>query len=468
LSTIIPKKYVPVKEKIGYSLGDVASVLYWQTISLYLLYFYTDVFGITAAAAGTMILVARIWDGINDPLMGMLADRTKTKWGRFRPYLIWMSIPLAVIGVFTFSVPDYDYGGKLIYAYITYILLMTLYTAINIPYSSLLGVISPDRAERTSVSQFKYIGAYVGGLIISAALLPMTIYLGSGDEAQGWQTSMIIIGVMAIGLFFLTFASTNERVQPIQREPTSIKRDLKDLLANREWFVLLLATLFLYLVTSTGMVISTYYFKYYVGDQLINFPGIEGSFGFAELTSLFNSLAMIFSIIGVLCVKWFVDRYGKKKTFVLSLSVGAGTMLPYYFLTPESLWLIMVLKIISSFALGPISVILWAMYADTADFSEWKTGRRATGLVFSASTMSQKIAWALGTALSGWLLTSIGFEPNVEQSEQVIAGIKALMSTIPATAGLISIIMILFYKLDRKKMNNIEQELQVRRGAIDE
>ncbi|MBT3675289.1 MAG: MFS transporter [Candidatus Marinimicrobia bacterium] len=465
---MIPKKYVPVKEKIGYSLGDVASVLYWQTISLYLLYFYTDVFGITAAAAGTMILVARIWDGINDPLMGMLADRTKTKWGRFRPYLIWMSIPLAVIGVFTFSVPDYDYGGKLIYAYITYILLMTLYTAINIPYSSLLGVISPDRAERTSVSQFKYIGAYVGGLIISAALLPMTIYLGSGDEAQGWQTSMIIIGVMAIGLFFLTFASTNERVQPIQREPTSIKRDLKDLLANREWFVLLLATLFLYLVTSTGMVISTYYFKYYVGDQLINFPGIEGSFGFAELTSLFNSLAMIFSIIGVLCVKWFVDRYGKKKTFVLSLSVGAGTMLPYYFLTPESLWLIMVLKIISSFALGPISVILWAMYADTADFSEWKTGRRATGLVFSASTMSQKIAWALGTALSGWLLTSIGFEPNVEQSEQVIAGIKALMSTIPATAGLISIIMILFYKLDRKKMNNIEQELQVRRGAIDE
>ncbi|MBT3479425.1 MAG: MFS transporter, partial [Candidatus Marinimicrobia bacterium] len=273
---MIPKKYVPVKEKIGYSLGDVASVLYWQTISLYLLYFYTDVFGITAAAAGTMILVARIWDGINDPLMGMLADRTKTKWGRFRPYLIWMSIPLAVIGVFTFSVPDYDYGGKLIYAYITYILLMTLYTAINIPYSSLLGVISPDRAERTSVSQFKYIGAYVGGLIISAALLPMTIYLGSGDEAQGWQTSMIIIGVMAIGLFFLTFASTNERVQPIQREPTSIKRDLKDLLANREWFVLLLATLFLYLVTSTGMVISTYYFKYYVGDQLINFPGIEG------------------------------------------------------------------------------------------------------------------------------------------------------------------------------------------------
>ena len=468
MSTIIPKKYVPVKEKIGYSLGDVASVLYWQTISLYLLYFYTDVFGITAAAAGTMILVARIWDGINDPLMGMLADRTKTKWGRFRPYLIWMSIPLAVIGVFTFSVPDYDYGGKLIYAYITYILLMTLYTAINIPYSSLLGVISPDRAERTSVSQFKYIGAYVGGLIISAALLPMTIYLGSGDEAQGWQTSMIIIGVMAIGLFFLTFASTNERVQPIQREPTSIKRDLKDLLANREWFVLLLATLFLYLVTSTGMVISTYYFKYYVGDQLINFPGIEGSFGFAELTSLFNSLAMIFSIIGVLCVKWFVDRYGKKKTFVLSLSVGAGTMLPYYFLTPESLWLIMVLKIISSFALGPISVILWAMYADTADFREGKTGRHATGLVFSASTMSQKIAWALGTALSGWLLTSIGFEPNVEQSEQVIAGIKALMSTIPATAGLISIIMILFYKLDRKKMNNIEQELQVRRGAIDE
>ncbi len=459
--------YVPVKEKIGYSLGDVASVLYWQTISLYLLYFYTDVFGITAAAAGTMILVARIWDGINDPLMGMLADRTQTKWGRFRPYLIWMSVPLAILGVLTFTVPDFDYGGKLAYAYITYILLMTLYSAINIPYSSLLGIISPNRSERTSVSQFKYIGAYVGGLIISAALLPMTVYLGAGDESKGWQISMIIVGLMAIGLFFLTFISTNERVQPIVKERTSIKRDVKDLFRNREWFILLLATLFLYLVTSTSMVISTYYFKYYVGEHQINFPGVEGSYGYAELTSLFNSLSMIFSILGVVCVKWFVDRYGKIKTFILSLSFGAGTMLPYYFLTPESLWLIMVMKIISSFALGPISVILWAMYADTADYSEWKTKRRATGLVFSASTMSQKIAWALGTAISGWLLTAIGFEPNVDQSEQVITGIKALMSTIPATAGVLSIIMILFYKLDRKKMNKIEEELQLRRGVID-
>ncbi len=468
MNAIPSKNHVPIKEKIGYSLGDVASVLYWQTISLYLLYFYTDVFGITAAAAGTMILVARIWDGVNDPLMGMLADRTKTKWGRFRPYLVWMSIPMAFIGVLTFSVPDFDYGGKLIYAYITYILLMTLYTAINIPYSSLLGVISPNRFERTSVSQFKYIGAYVGGLIISALLLPMTVYLGSGDETQGWQTSMIIVGILAVGLFFLTFASTNERVQPIKKESVSIKRDLRDLLQNREWFILLLATLFLYLVTSTSMVISTYYFKYYVGEHQINFPGIEGAYGYAELTSLFNSLAMIFSILGVVCVKWVVNRLGKKKTFILSLCFGAGTMLPYYFLTPESLWLIMVMKIVSSFSLGPISVILWAMYADTADYSEWRTERRATGLVFSASTMSQKIAWALGTAISGWLLTAIGFEPNVEQTDKVITGIRALMSTIPAGAGVLSIVMILFYKLDRNKMNKIEQELQLRRGKIDD
>jgi glycoside/pentoside/hexuronide:cation symporter, GPH family len=456
-------KRISVKEKIGYGLGDTASVLYWQTISLYLLYFYTDVFGISAAAAGTMILVTRIWDGINDPMMGIIADRTRTKWGNFRPYLLWLAVPLAIMAVLTFSSPNLTGTAKLIYAYVTYSLMMMLYTAINIPYSSLLGVITSDPVERTGVSQFKYIGAYVGGFIISAALLPLTGYLGGGNEVTGWRLSMIFIGIVAVGLFIITFFSTTERVQPSKTQKTSIRKDLRDLVNNKPWLILLFATLCMILFVSTRMVVTTYYFKYYIKEQHISIFGLGGNYGFEGWTSIFNAIGMMFSIVGVVFINWFAKRLGKKRTYVLFFLISIVSTASYFLFTPQNLLLILGFQMIGSFTGGPLSPLIWAMYADTADYSEWKTGRRATGLVFSASTMSQKFGWAFGTAVAGWLLFLMGFVPNVEQSENVLTGIRALMSIIPAAAGIISIVLILFYKLDDDTMKNIEKELTTRR-----
>jgi len=455
--------HVNVFEKIGYASGDVASCLYWQTISLYLLYFYTDVFGISAAAAGMMILVTRIWDGVNDPIMGIIADRTESKWGKFRPYIIGLAIPLAVIAVLTFSVPDFGSTGKLVYAYITFILFMMIYTALNIPYSSLLGVITPNPVERTSLSSYKYVGAYLGGLIVSAFLLPMTSFFGKGSETLGWTISMVIFGIVATILFIFTFFITRERVIPIRKERNPISRDLRDLASNKPWLLLLLTSLSMILFVSIKMNATTYYFKYYVGSQKVSALWLDGTYGFVKITSVFNTIGMIFSILGVFMINWLSKYFDKKNLFIYLFIMSAIISVCYYFLQPEQLFLMMVLQAIGSLVGGPLTPLIWAMYADTADYSEWKNGRRATGLVFSASTMSQKFGWAFGTVIAGFLLSTIGFKPHVEQSAEVVHGIRMLMSLIPAVAAVLSVIFIIKYNLNNKIMKVIVGELTEKR-----
>ena len=452
-----------VWEKAGYGFGDLASVLYWQTISAYLLYFYTDVFGITAAAAGTMMLMSRLWDGVNDPLMGILADRTQTRWGKFRPYLLWMAVPLAIAGVLAFTTPDLDDSGKLTYAYVTFFLLMMLYTAINIPYSSLLGVITPDPIERTSVSSYKYVFAYISGTIVSALALPMTNYFGQGDEAAGWQWTMVIFGLAATLFFMITFASVRERVTPPKNQKTSIDRDLRDLLNNVPWVLLLFATLLFILFVATRLSVTTHYFKYFVGEQEISILGFSGSYGYVALTSAFNAVGTWAAIVGVICTNYIAGWIGKKRAFLMLFVVAALSTAAFFVLKPEQVELMFALQVIGSFTGGPLSPLIWAMYADAADYSEWKTGRRSTGLVFSASTMSQKFGWAIGSYVAGILLSSFGFEANMEQNAEVLWGLKALMSIIPAGAGVLAILLILFYNLDEAKMQEIERELRQRR-----
>lgn len=456
-----------IKEKAGYGFGDLASVLYWQTISAYLLYFYTDVFGITAAAAGTMILVSRLWDGVNDPMMGIIADRTSTRWGKFRPYLLWVAIPLAVVGVLTFTTPALDASGKLIYAYVTFILLMMLYTAINIPYSSLLGVITPDPIERTSVSSYKYIFAYLSGTIVSAFALPLTVFFGKGNEARGWQLTMAVFGLAAVIFFFITFISTRERVQPPKAQRASIAQDLKDLLANKPWVLLLFTTLLMILFVATRMSVTAHYFKYYVGDQEVTIFGKTHTYGFVALTSAFNAIGQWLAIIGVIFTNFFAKKIGKKRAFLILFATAAACTAIFFLLKPEEVILMFIFQAIGSFAGGPLSPLIWAMYADAADYSEWKTGRRATGLVFSASTMSQKFGWAIGAFLAGTLLSAFGFQANLAQNVEVLTGLKALMSIIPAVAGVVAIVLILFYKLDEKTMQKIAMELSERRGAAE-
>jgi glycoside/pentoside/hexuronide:cation symporter, GPH family len=250
-----------LREKLCYGFGDLASVLYWQTFMAFLLLFYTDVFGITAAAAGTMILVSRALDGVIDPVVGMVADRTETRWGKFRPYLLWFCVPFALVGVLTFTTPDFGGEGKLIWAYATFISLMLLYTIINIPYTALLGVISADSHDRTSISSIKFVFAYAAGVIASASLLPLSKALGHGQATKGWQLSFVVYGIAATAFFLIAFAGTRERVRPPEKQQTSVSRDLRDLFANRQWVVLLLVTLTFILFVATRMSVVAYYFK---------------------------------------------------------------------------------------------------------------------------------------------------------------------------------------------------------------
>ena len=455
---------VSLKEKVSYGFGDLASVLYWQTFMAYLVFFYTDVFRISAIAAGTMIFITRTWDWINDPIMGIISDRTQTKWGKFRPYLLWLALPMGIVGFLTFTTPDFGETGKLVYAYITYTLLMMMYTAINIPYSSLLGVITPDPIERTSLSSVKYIFAYAAGMIISVSLLPMARAFGGGNNQRGWSISFLIIGIAAAAFYLITFFNTKERVSPPKKQKTPIREDLKDLTRNGPWMVLVLVTITFILFVSTRITVTAHYFKYYVGEQTINLFGAERTYGYVEFVSAFNGIGQIFSLLGVLVLQPIVKFIGgKKKTFIIMYMVAILSTASFYLLNPEHISLMFIIQVIGSATGGPLSALIWAMYADTADYSEWKQGRRATGLVFSASTASQKIGWAFGAATAGWMLGAFGFEVDMLQNENVLYGLRLLMSIIPAGVGILSLLILTFYKLDEKSMEKISSELIARR-----
>ncbi len=265
MSTDVQK--LQLREKIGYGFGDLASCLFWATIMSQLLFFYTDVFGLTGKAAGIMFFVSRILDAVFDVVIGMTADRTKSRWGKFRPYILWGAVPLAVFAVLAFTTPAFSEAGKVVYAYITFIAFMFLYSTVNIPYTALLGVISGDPVERTSASSFKFTGAYLGGLIVSASVLPLAAYFGHESVAKGWQMTMIIYGIAAVAFFMVTFLSTRERIQPIAKEETSIKEDLKDLSKNAPWMLLFTVTILFILFVCIRLSVTTHYFKYYVGEQ---------------------------------------------------------------------------------------------------------------------------------------------------------------------------------------------------------
>jgi GPH family glycoside/pentoside/hexuronide:cation symporter len=473
-----------LKEKVGYGFGDFASVLFWQSITMNMMFFYTDVFRIAettkaAVVAGTMIMVSRLFDAVIDPIIGMTADRTETRWGKFRPYLIWMALPLAISAVLTFTTPNFGPSGKIIYAYATLILFMACYAGINIPYSSLLGVLTADPTQRTSASSFKFAFAYISGMTVSATSLILAKHLGNGvdtSEPGGWTKTIMIYGIVAIIFFVLTFLLTRERVKPQKTQQTTVKKDLTDLVTNKPWVLLLFATISMIMFVSSRIGVTNYYFKYYITNfsetshQTINYDFLWWSFtwGFEEVTTVFNTLGQGCAIIGALLVPLLTVKVGKKNAF-LSLFVIAGvSTAAFYFLTPEHLTLIFLLQIVGSLTGGPLSVVIWAMYADAADYSEWKKGRRATGLVFSASAMSQKIGWAVGALFTGALLSAYGFIPDKTQSPEVNNLLILLMSIIPFAFGILSIVLILFYKLDEKTMKQIALDLETRRKESGE
>ena len=434
-----------VREKVGYGLGDTASNLFFQTFMIYLLFFYTDVFGISAAAAGTMLLVTRLWDTVNDPIVGALADRTNTRWGKFRPYILWGAVPFGVAGVLTFTTPDLEPFPKLVYAYVTYGVMMMMYTVVNIPYSALMGVISPDSLERTSVSSYRFIFAFLGGLIVQASTLPLVELFGAGDQRLGFQMTMIVFAAMATALFLVTFSSTRERVTVDTAIETNLARDLRDLVTNVPWLVLFVVGLFNLTFTSIRSGTVVYYFKYVVGEE--------------GLASGFLVAGTVTTLIGVALAPWLAKQLGKKYLFITATATSGLLAASFYLIEPGNYSALLAVQVLASLAAGPTAPVVWAMYADCADYSAHRNKRRATGLVFSAATFAQKMGWTLGGALTGWLLAWYGFEANTAQSDGAVHGIRLMFSVIPGVIGIGAALAMLAYPLDDAEVKRISAEL---------
>ena len=565
---------ITFKERFGYGLGDLASNLFWMQFVWFLNYFYTDVFGLAPAVLATMMLWVRIWDSINDPLVGIVADRTESRWGKFRPYLLWGAIPFAIVGTLTFTTPNLTPHGKLIYAYATYGAMVLIYTVVNIPYSALMGVVSPDPAVRTRFSQMRFIMAFTGGLIVQATTLPLVAHFGAQapgvvtaaveknqlviqekgngssrlevsarapnyqspsfvqrlglqfgllnetelgqltkkksiqvntpayyqeagidwdqapekfesisylttgfksiviplakifpdtdlagqkivvqvvNEQKGFQYAIGIFSVLAAFLFFITFATTKERVRPPKKQETTLGRDLKDLLTNGPWLILFVAgiiTLF-HVCMRNGSIL--YWCKYNLGNE--------------QLGPLFMLAGTLANLLSIFLVGFIEKIFGKKFGFAFCIGASGLLSASFFFIPESNIPLLLGVHILKNLAFGPTAALIWAMYTDAADYGEWKNGRRSTGLVMSACTMAQKLGYTLGGVLSMNILAYIGYQANAVQSPQALLGIKGMVSWISALPCIIGFVLILFYPLNKQRLKKIEADLLARRSA---
>lgn len=457
---------IGLREKIGYGLGDAASSMFWKIFSMYLLFFYTDVFGISAAAAGTMFLITRIWDSLFDPVVGVLADRTRTKYGKFRPYLLWVAVPFGVIGIFTFITPGFSETGKLVYAYVTYSLMMMIYSLINVPYASLLGVMSADGKERTALSSYRMVFAFGGSFLALWLIDPLVDFFTAKSTVQwGWTFTMVVFATITTLFFWGCFAFTRERIVPIKNMDHSLKEDVKDLLGNKPWWILLLAGVSALVFNSIRDGAAVYYFKYYVGAEEASFGGPSWLPTSMGLVTLYFLLGQASNIIGVIAATPIANTIGKKATFFCAMAGAAMLSLVFYTAGKDNILMMLILQVLISACAGIIFPLLWSMYADIADYSEWRNGRRATGLIFSSSSMSQKFGWTIGGATTGWLLGYFGFEANVVQADGTLGGIRLMLSILPGIGAGLSAIFILFYPLSESKLKPVAEELDKMRKA---
>jgi GPH family glycoside/pentoside/hexuronide:cation symporter len=588
------KEKLSLKEKIGYGFGDAASSMFWKLFGMYLMFFYTDVFGITAAAAGLMMLITRVGDAFIDPLIGIMGDRTNTRWGKFRPYLLWIAIPFGIIGVLTFTTPELSASGKIIYAYVTYSLMMIIYSLINVPYASLMGVMTADGKERTTLATYRFIFAFGGSFLVLGLYQPLFDSFGtkvastfsndssvaadlspvnSGEKTYVWQGNPVeheealndslifitakvitnspdafkmgvfnptngsyswfsfpqgvdtaglhrngatsdvqiklasiatrediaslkdlqlvvskpensdiavssmalkeinyrfgiqkaamVIAFLAVIFFLLTFLWTKERVKPIT-EKTSLSNDLKDLGKNGPWFILLgagISTIFFNTIRDGAAI---YYFIYYYKGQGSIALGTEL---IVAISTIYLLLGQAANIVGVVLAKPVSDKIGKKNTFLIAMLGAAAFSLVFYFLDRTNITMIYIFQILISICAGTIFPLVWSMYADTADYSEWKNGRRATGLVFSAASMSQKIGASIGMFIVGWILALYGYKAGVEQTVVTQQGIRLMLSIFPAIGAFLAAFFIFIYPLKDSLLAKIEAELAERRKS---
>ncbi|WP_291103771.1 MULTISPECIES: MFS transporter [unclassified Flavobacterium] len=481
-----------IKEKIGYSLGDLAANLVFQTLMTFLAFFYTDVYKIPAGTAATIIFVGGLLGASFNPIMGIIADRTETKWGKFRPWVLWTAVPFGVMALLAFSTPNFSENGKIIYAFVTYFLLVIVYSASNLPYSALSGVLTGDMAERNSLSSYRFVAVMVAQFIIQVLLLPLVLIFGDGDKAVGFKTTMTIFAIVGSIFLIITFLTTKERIVPTQEQKSSVKQDLKDLIKNKPWVAMLFLTILIFITLALKGGMYIYYFENYLSEpQLAAFlenigfnnfiAGLNNflmSIGLTEFQwpkdaatsafSLFNAGGIIFMIVGIMFSKPLADKFGKRDVFGAGLFLATVFLMAFYFYSPESIAIVFVTQILHGFFYGITIPLLWAMIADVADYSEWKNNRRATAIIFSAMIFGLKAGLSIGGALVAGILAH--FEYNVDlvsQAADTINGIKLSVSIFPGITFLIGIGCLFFYEINKKMELQIESDLNQRRKKAE-
>lgn len=479
-----------VTEKIGYSLGDLAANLIFQTLMTFLAFFYTDVYQIPPAAAATIIFTGGLIGACFNPIMGIIADRTQTRWGKFRPWILWTSIPFGVIALLAFSTPDFGPDGKIIYAFITYVLLVLVYSANNLPYSALSGVLTGSMADRNSLSAYRFVAVMVAQFIIQALLLPLVLILGDGDKAVGFENTMTLFAWVGIVFFLITFITTKERVKTISGKTSSVRQDIADLLKNRPWLIMLILTVLVFITLALKGGMYIFYFENYLSEQQVAIfledigfnsfilalnSGLT-SMGLTEFLwpkdaatsgfSLFNAGGIICMIIGIGFSKPLADRFGKRDVFAAALLISTLFILAFYLFPSDAIGLVFLSQILHGFFYGITIPLLWAMIADVADYSEWKNNRRATAIIFSAMIFGLKLGLSIGGALVAGILAQVGYDAQLAaQTPETIHGIKLSVSLYAAIPFLLGVGCVCLYEINKHQESLIERELNERRAA---
>lgn len=464
-----------LKEKIGYGFGDMASSMFWKLFSYFLPFFYSNVFGLGLGDAAMLMLITRIWDAVSDPMMGIIADRTETRWGKYRPYLLFFAIPFAVCGVLLFTTPD---SGKTLWAYVTYILMMTVYTGINVPYGAMLNTMTADSDEKSVLSSYRMFFAYGGSFIALFAWEPLCNLFGKTTQAgaveasdamanisrdpAGWQMAMVVIAVFCCILFFLSFSFTKEHVR--SKSTVSVGKDLLLLVKNKPWWLMIGAALSANLFNTVRGTTTAYFFA----DYLNKFVQMDSSLAFLLSASIFLSVGEVANMVGVVIAVPMSRKYGKKSTYIISMVALIGLSIMFFFLpaTSGGYLAMLALQIVISVFTGIVSPLVWSMYADVADYSELKDGTASTGLIFSSASMAQKFGGAFGGAAVMWILAAFGYSTaeGAVQTEEAILGLRILMSWIPAIVAALAILVVWFYPLTKKKMETVQVELAEKRS----
>lgn len=482
-----------ITEKVGYSLGDLAANLIFQTFITFLAFFYTDVYRIPADTAATIIFAGGMLGAfVFTPVVGLVADRTRTRWGKFRPWILWTAVPFGVLSLLAFSTPDLGEGGKVFYALVTYTLLLLVYAANNLPYSALSGVLTGSMAQRNSLSSYRFVAVMVAQFIIQVLLLPLVLILGNGDKARGFESVMTLFAVVGTVFFLITFLTTRERIVPAPGQTSSIRQDVADLAKNRPWQLILALTILVFVTLALKGGMYVYYFKYYMDEAaLAEFLGGVGFNAFiaglnslltgvglagfqwpedapTSAFSLFNACGIIFMIVGIGFSKGLADRFGKRDVFGGALLLSTLCLLAFWFFPPRAAGLAVTTQILHGFFYGITIPLLWAMVADVADWSEWKNHRRATAITFSAVLCGLKIGLSIGGALVAGILAHYGYVADAgAQSPETVNGIRLAISVYASIPFLLCVALLFFYEIDKSMETRIEQDLDERRAGTE-